>query len=72
MTLESFQNHGWKATDKVVYKEGVHKIVMLDFSARLRPISIKYNEMYRWLKISEIELYQPIHEAHTSLLTKLD
>ncbi len=71
MTLEQFNSHGWKATDKVVYKDNVYSILHIYFETK--SMFIKNAKRYEvlHLHIRRLELYQPLTEAHTHLLTEL-
>lgn len=72
MTLEQFNNHGWKATDKVVYEGKVFDVTAVDFEDNKVCLRTRFS-LYEWIEFSEIELYQPIHESHTTqLLTNLE
>jgi hypothetical protein len=71
MDIQQFQNHGWKATDKVVFKNEIYNVIGIDFVSIYNPIQIGNIYWNEWISISEIELYQPVHEAHTSLLTDI-
>jgi len=65
MTLEQFQNHGWKATDKVVYKGEILNVssvaleahcVIAHYENSLKGCVLLTSEMF--------ELHQPelVHE----------
>jgi len=64
MNLQQFQNHGWKATDKVVYKGKVLNVIAVYFHSDFFYSDIigasEENDTHeRYYDISEIELYQP-------------
>lgn len=74
MDLQQFQNHGWKATDKVVYNGEILSVATVGLKT---PCICAYfeNDLIDciWLYPEMFELYQPklVHEAHTSLLTDI-